>query len=291
MFSYKKKFTSEMLFIFRSIEKSLIDINISPNLIEKILKALMKFSASSKIEPNFEDLKTFLKIFLLKILDQKVCQIDINQLDTPATIFICGINGSGKTSAITKMSYLLNSLGWSVMITSFDDFRPAALNQLEEYANLTNAIFLKKEETSDYKMSIDKSILKIEEAKPDIVLFDTSGRMSVNQNLMIELQTIKKTIEKKMNKPITHKIFIFDATLGYNILSQLAAFKELIGVTGIIITKVDLVNSSGLILSAIDQIDVKIHGITNGNEINKLSDFNPVNFIDSLISQIDVKFE
>ncbi len=266
------------------IENSLLGIDILPETVQKIIKPLHEH-INLKVLPTF--IVFIISSQMIKILRLYSNSLKINPLYKPQVILICGANGSGKTSTLTKLTYNLNKDNWNVLIGAGDTFRAAATEQLSyiiEKNHLKNAKLVKAQvENEDPKSLVYRAYDEAKKCNADVLLIDTAGRIYNRVNLMEELSGINRTLTKKNIMAPHNTILIIDGNNGKNALYQVEAFAKIVNINGIIVTKLDSQARCGIILSIVDKFHIPIYGITVGENINDLQDFVPSNFVKMLL--------
>ena len=203
------------------------------------------------------------------------CEKDLFQkkIDTPCVLLLSGVNGSGKTTTAGKISEKLRKNNKKVVIAACDTFRAAAVSQLEKWAERTGSIFVKGEDNSDPAAVAYKSMeLSIKE-KADYLIIDTAGRLQNKSDLMQELSKTCRVLSKLNKNAPQEKVVVLDGTVGQNAHSQLKHFDEAIGVTGIIVTKLDGTAKGGVIISLAEEFKKPIYAIGVGEKVDDLDVF------------------
>ena len=197
-------------------------------------------------------------------------------------ILFSGVNGSGKTTSIGKLSLLLSKItNKKIMLVAADTFRAAAVDQLRIWSERSNSIFFssdQKDPASVVFSALDFAIDK----KVDIVIIDTAGRLSNNSDLMSQISKIEKIIISKTNKPPSESLLVLDGTSGQNSLSQVKKFQETISLTGVVITKLDSTSKAGFAISVSNDYDLPIKFIGVGEKIEDMIPFDAKEFGDAL---------
>ncbi|MDX1974859.1 MAG: signal recognition particle-docking protein FtsY [Rickettsiales bacterium] len=201
----------------------------------------------------------------------------------PTIILVVGVNGNGKTTTIGKLAHAFKEEGKSVMLAGADTFRAAAIEQLQVWGDRSNIEVVSGEANSDPASVAYRACEKAVADKTDVLLIDTAGRLHNKSNLMDELGKIYKVIQKVDPSAPHHVIQVLDATTGQNALSQLQAFKEIVHVSGLIVTKLDGTAKGGIMLALTKQFALPIHAIGIGESIQDLGPFDPAEAAKSLL--------
>lgn len=202
--------------------------------------------------------------------------------DRPFVVMIIGVNGVGKTTTIGKLASQLKGRGLRPMVVAGDTFRAAAVEQLTIWADRTGVPIIKQKSGSDPSAVVYDAIDAARARDIDVILIDTAGRMHTKVNLMEELKKVQRVIGKKM-PAAPHEVFlVLDASTGQNALSQARLFKEGIGITGLVLTKLDGTAKGGIIAAICDELSVPVRYIGIGEGIDDLRPFDPEEFTNAL---------
>lgn len=241
--------------------------------------------AKSKFDQNITtaEIKEIIANKIADILKPVAKPLIIGQRH-PQVILVCGVNGNGKTTTLGKLAAKLQLEGKKVMLAACDTFRAAAVGQLEVWAKRANCQFFGDAQTADPASVAYKALEKAIADGIDVLLIDTAGRLHNKANLMDELVKICKVL-KKIDPSAPHDVvLVLDATTGQNALQQVATFKELIGITGLIITKLDGTAKGGIVVALAQKFALPIHAIGVGEKIDDLGEFMPDIYAKSLVS-------
>lgn len=283
IFGFKKKISQESL---KLLEEALYKSDVGVETTQKIMKALQeKMSCSSSL--SFEEVKTiFYEIALPKLIALEKKAITSSH---PSVIFLVGVNGVGKTTTLAKLAFLFNQEHKKVLCIAADTFRAAAQEQLDQWVQKLNIeLFLGK-------MGMDPSALLFDgmvQAKAkgiDIILCDTAGRLQTKKPLMDELKKMKRTVQKVLPEIAPEIWMVIDATTGHNVLSQCQEFHETLGLTGLIITKLDSSARGGMVLTLADTISVPIVYLGIGEKSKDLIPFQAKVFLDMLFEKANAE--
>lgn len=201
----------------------------------------------------------------------------------PHVVMVVGVNGNGKTTTIGKLTALWKAEGKHVMLAAADTFRAAASEQLQVWADRNGVDLVRGAPESDPASVAFQAYEKAKAAGCDILVIDTAGRLQNKSDLMQELQKIIRVI-KKIDESAPHSIVqVLDATTGQNALSQVSIFKEMVGVTGLIVTKLDGSAKGGVIVALARAHSLPIHAVGVGEAIDDLRPFDADEFAKSLV--------
>ncbi|HIE59423.1 MAG TPA: signal recognition particle-docking protein FtsY [Hydrogenothermaceae bacterium] len=267
--------------LFEDIEIVLLKADVGIQATEEIIEFLKKESKKRKITEG-EQLKELLKEKLIEILTP--CSGKLNLLgENPDVILFLGINGSGKTTTVGKLAYQFKEEGKSVVLAAADTFRAAAIDQLQIWADRVGVRIIKHKEGADPSAVVFDAISSAKAKGDDIVLVDTAGRLHTKENLMKELQKIKRTIKKFSENQPCETLLVLDGTIGQNSINQAKTFKEAIDISGIIITKLDGTAKGGALIPICKQLQIPIKYIGVGETVEDLQPFDPKAFVEAIL--------
>ena len=201
--------------------------------------------------------------------------LEIIAFPRPQVILVIGVNGSGKTTTIAKLAHLFQEQDYGVMLAAGDTFRAAAIGQLAIWAERLGVPIIRGPEGGDPASVVFDGVRAATEKGIDALIVDTAGRLHNKRELMDELGKIRRVLGR-LNPAAPHDVvLVLDATNGQNALQQIEIFKEVAGVTGIIMTKLDGTARGGVLVAAAEQYGLPIHAIGVGEKINDLRPFDP----------------
>ncbi|MBL0699895.1 MAG: signal recognition particle-docking protein FtsY [Desulfosarcina sp.] len=275
LFTGKRKLDDDML---EELEELLItsDIGVqaSMDILENISQKSFKISGA-------DQLKEILNEEILALFDSKEKTAKIVQ-GKPHVVMVIGVNGVGKTTTIGKLAAKSAGSGKKVLIAAADTFRAAAIEQLEIWADRAGADIIKHKDNSDPAAVAYDSIEAALARDADIVFVDTAGRLHTKVNLMEELKKIKRALAKKIPEAPHEILLVLDATTGQNALSQAEMFNDSLGITGVVITKLDGTAKGGVVISICSTLDIPLLYIGVGETIDDLDVFNPKDYVSAL---------
>ncbi|HJY88218.1 MAG TPA: signal recognition particle-docking protein FtsY [Candidatus Acidoferrales bacterium] len=200
----------------------------------------------------------------------------------PRVIFIVGVNGTGKTTTIGKLAYRLRQEGRSVLLCAADTFRAAATEQLDVWAGRVGVDVIKQKPGADPAAVVYDALAAARARSADAVIVDTAGRLHTKSNLMAELDKMKRTAGKLVPGAPHDVLLVMDATTGQNGLAQAREFTAAIGVTGIVLTKLDGTAKGGIIVAIRRELGLPIRFVGTGEKMNDLVPFDPKTFVNAL---------
>jgi len=200
----------------------------------------------------------------------------------PRVIFIVGVNGAGKTTSIGKLANRLRKEGSSVILCAADTFRAAAVEQLEIWAQRNGIEVIKQKSGADPAAVVYDAVAAAKARSCDAVIVDTAGRLHTKSNLMAELEKMKRTAAKVIPGAPHDVLLVLDATTGQNGLAQAREFTSTVGVTGIILTKLDGTAKGGIVVAISRELGLPIRFVGTGEQINDLVPFDAETYVNSL---------
>lgn len=261
------------------LEELLIGSDLGMEVTDRLMIGL-RVSVERKEISNLASLKKKLKSYLVVILNKGVLQEPPKT--TPVVSLFVGVNGVGKTTTIAKRAAQLRREGKTVLLAAADTFRAAAGEQLAIWGDRVGAEVVRHQEGADPAAVAFDAVSAALARKIDIVLIDTAGRLQTKSNLMEELKKIKRVIAKAIPDAPHERILVLDATTGQNALSQARLFHETIGVTGIILTKLDGTAKGGIIVPIVEALSVPVTYVGVGEGVDDLIPFNIESFAEGL---------
>ena len=226
-----------------------------------------------------------IKNALIDILTEKISVGDTAlKLGTkPSVILVIGVNGVGKTTTIGKLAVKMHAQGKKVLLCAGDTFRAAAAEQLAVWAGRAGADIVRHEENSDPAAVVFDGIAAAKARGADVIICDTAGRLHNKSNLMNELGKISRVIDRELPEADRETLLVIDATTGQNGLIQAREFKEVAGITGLVLTKLDGTAKGGIALAISDQLQVPVKYIGVGEQADDLMEFDGRKFVEALM--------
>ena len=253
------------------IEEALIASDLGPEMAGRVRHRL----AEGQYERNMEELGIRLVVAeeVEKVLAQVAKPLEIEAFPRPQVILVIGVNGSGKTTTIAKLAHLFQEQDYAVMLAAGDTFRAAAIGQLKTWADRIGVPIVTGPEGGDAAGIVYDAVKKATQIGTDVLIVDTAGRLQNKRELMDELAKIRRVLGR-LNPEAPHDIvLVLDATTGQNALSQIEVFKEVAGVTGLVMTKLDGTARGGVLVNAAEKYGLPIHAIGVGEQVDDLRPF------------------
>jgi len=265
------------------LEDVLIAADLGPSSASKIIAEFSKDRFGKDISE--EEIREALAEVMTEMLTPVAQPLEIKKPDNgPYVVLMCGVNGAGKTTTVGKMAkQYTEEQGLSVIIAAADTFRAAAIEQLAEWAKRGGAKIFFKDVGADAASVAYEAYERACEENTDVLLIDTAGRLQNKKNLMEELEKIIRVLKKK-DENIPHSVLlVLDSTTGQNAFSQVETFKEMVDVSGLIVTKLDGSAKGGVLVGLADQFGVPVHAIGVGETVDDLRPFNARDYACSLM--------
>jgi fused signal recognition particle receptor len=205
-------------------------------------------------------------------------------LPRPAIILVVGVNGTGKTTSIGKLAHAYRSQGKKLILAAADTFRAAAIEQLKEWGQRTGVDVVAHKQGADPGAVVFDALSAAESRGADVLIIDTAGRLHTKAHLMEELMKVNRVIQRKYPEAPHEVLLVLDATTGQNAMHQAKYFTEAVGVTGVVLAKLDGTAKGGVIFSICDQLRVPVRFVGTGERPQDLAPFEPREFVEALFA-------
>ena len=262
------------------LEATLIAADLGTATTHEVLEALRERATHKQIG-DVNELKRLLKEQIAGLLNG-ASNVPVRQVNGPEVVLIVGVNGTGKTTTIGKLASLLRSQGKTVLLCAADTFRAAAIEQLEIWGSRTGVEVIKTKPGGDPSAVLFDSLSAAKARRTDYVIVDTAGRLHTKQNLMAELEKMRRTAQKIIPDAPHETLLVMDATTGQNGLQQARQFTQSAGVTGIVLTKLDGTAKGGVVVAISRELGVPVRYVGVGEKAGDLLPFDSQSFVDSL---------
>jgi len=268
--------------LIEEMEEYLLTADIGPRTVMKITEAVREAYKAKQIKTTDECFE-FLKSYLKEILSEKEPGLTRASEGT-TVILIAGVNGSGKTTSIAKLAWMLQQQGHSVILAAADTFRAAAVEQLATWSERIGCRLVRQSTGSDpAAVAYDAAEAAVARGV-DFLIVDTAGRLHTQDNLMKELEKIKRVIAKKLPEAPHETLLILDATTGLNAVNQALEFGKILDITGLFLTKLDGTAKGGAVIGIRDQVRIPIKFIGVGEGIENIEPFDADAFVEGLFA-------
>ena len=212
--------------------------------------------------------------------------LDVVAFPRPQVVLVVGVNGSGKTTTIAKLAHLFVEQDYTVMLAAGDTFRAAAVEQLKIWGARAGVPVIAGEQGADAAGLAFTALEAARAAGTDVLIIDTAGRLQNKSGLMDELAKIKRVLQKQMASAPHDVVLVLDATTGQNALNQIEVFREVAGVTGLVMTKLDGTARGGVLVAAAEKFGLPIHAVGVGEGIDDLRPFDAAAFAAALAGRV-----
>ncbi len=265
---------------FDELEESLILADLGVETTDKAVTRLRALVKERRIKTTAEA-REALREVLADMLNVGSARLDLST--KPSVVLVIGVNGVGKTTTIGKIANQLRGEGKKVLLCAADTFRAAAADQLEVWAQRAHADIIRQHEGADPASVVFDAIAAAKARGSDVILCDTAGRLHNKANLMNELGKISRILSRELPDSAKEVLLVLDGTTGQNGLIQAKQFREIAGVTGIALTKLDGTAKGGIVIAVADALQIPVKYIGVGEQMDDLMPFNAEEFVKALV--------
>lgn len=266
--------------LLEELEEILISSDIGVTTTQELLAKVTEKVKRKELE-DAAQLKKALQEEMFLILNEQQKPIEISAA-RPFVMMVIGVNGTGKTTTISKMAQKFKEQGKTVLLVAADTFRAAAIEQLEIWGKRTGCEVIKHRGGSDPSAVVFDALKAGKARGSDVILVDTAGRLHTKVNLMEELKKIKRIMARELPGSPHEVLLVLDATTGQNAISQAKLFGQELGVTGLVLTKLDGTAKGGILIGISDELKIPIRYIGIGEKVDDLREFNARDFVEAL---------
>ena len=267
--------------LFEELEELLITADMGPQFAQDLINDVKERMSRNELQ-NASQIKNVMQERMVSILRQIQQPLTITK-GQPFVIMAIGVNGSGKTTTIGKLANLLQSAGHEAMLVAADTFRAAAIEQLEVWGNRVKAPVIRQKINADPAAVVFDAMAKVKAGYSGVIIVDTAGRLHTRINLMEELKKIKRVIGKELPGAPHEILLVLDATTGQNAVVQAKIFKEEIGASGIVLTKLDGTAKGGVVIRIASELALPVRYIGVGEGLEDLRVFDSNDFVSALL--------
>jgi len=275
--SFGRKIDDDLL---NELEETLISDDLGVETTDKLISELREAYRARKISKS-EEVIPFLKETIKSYWPQQDRQLR-TAATGPTVILVAGVNGTGKTTSIAKLAYILHKSGKRVIVTACDTFRAAAVEQLSIWADRIGVQIVKHQGGSDPAAVAFDACEAATARNADILILDTAGRLHIKKDLMLQLTKIRDVVARKIPGAPSEVLLVLDATTGQNAISQAQLFTEAVDVTGIFLAKLDGTARGGIVIAIKDKLDIPVKFVGLGEKPEDIAEFDPANFVEAL---------
>ncbi len=276
----KKRIDDELL---EQLEDQLLMADVGMPATQKITSRLTESQQRNQLNDT-GSLTSALKQIMTEILAPCAIPLNVNSASTPFVILMVGVNGAGKTTTAGKLAQQYKARGLKVMLAAGDTFRAAAVEQLQSWGDRLDIPVIKQGQGADSASVIYDALQSAQARDIDVLIADTAGRLHTQTSLMDELEKIKRVMSKLDPEAPQETLLVLDAGTGQNALAQASSFRDTIGISGIILTKLDGTAKGGMIFSVAEQLQTPIRYIGIGESADDLRPFDNAEFVDALLA-------
>ena len=263
---------------YDELEEILIGADITVTTAEDVVDEIRAEAKHEKLRD-----KQFVTDLLKDVLEEKLTEAEIPQMEYPAVIMLVGVNGVGKTTTVGKLANYFLRQGKTVTVAAADTFRAAAADQLTVWADRAKVRIVKHEEGSDPSAVVFDALSSAKAKGTDVVIVDTAGRLHVKAHLMEELKKMSRVVERECPDCNFYKFLVLDATTGNNAVSQARIFDEAVELDGIVLTKLDSSAKGGFVVSLCGELQIPVVFTGVGEKMEDLELFDAEEFIDGIL--------
>ena len=267
------------------LEEALIEADLGPAVAARLAAMLAKTRLDKDVTDA--DVRGAMADEIARVLDPVAKPLVLDPARKPHVVLVCGVNGSGKTTTIGKLARQLKDQGRAVMIAAGDTFRAAAIEQLQVWGERAGVPVIAGASGGDAAALAFSALEQARAAGADVLLIDTAGRLHNKVDLMAELQKIIRVL-KKLDPDAPHDcLLVLDATVGQNAIAQVATFRDMVDVTGLVMTKLDGSARGGVVVALAEKFALPVHAVGVGEGIDDLRPFAAAAFARSLMGVAD----
>ncbi|HBN07260.1 MAG TPA: signal recognition particle-docking protein FtsY [Cyanobacteria bacterium UBA8530] len=264
--------------LLQDLEEILLESDVGVSVSEEVIDHLRKKAKAAQLSPEDipEEMGNYLEGYLGEGTPIRLERGKFN------VVMVVGVNGTGKTTTVGKLANRFQAEGFKPLIAAADTFRAAAIEQLEIWGKRADVPVIRHKEGGDSAAVVFDSIKAGQARGADVLLIDTAGRLHNKANLMSELEKIRRIVDREAPDAYHEVLLVLDATTGQNGLKQAEVFKEIVKLTGVVLTKLDGTAKGGVIFSIARDLGIPVKAIGLGEKLEDLKDFNPKLFVKAL---------
>jgi fused signal recognition particle receptor len=270
--------------VLEELETRLITADVGVETTERILDGLRK-KVQRKELGNLDALLAALRSELLEILKPSAAPLVIDGSIKPFAILVVGVNGAGKTTTIGKLAHYMRAQDMKVVLAAGDTFRAAAVEQLQVWGERNGVPVIAQATGADPAAVVFDGLQAAKARGADVLMADTAGRLHTQSNLMEELKKVKRVMGRVDPSAPHEVLLVLDASQGQNALQQARLFNEALGVTGVVITKLDGTAKGGIVFALASELQLPIRFIGVGESIEDFNEFDAEAFVDALLKR------
>ena len=268
--------------LFDDLEEVLIASDVSARIASEMV-TLLREGVRERGANTIEDVKDILRAHVAGVLEEHAAPLTVEAPEPPLFYLVVGVNGTGKTTTIAKLGARFQREGKTVLLAAADTFRAAAIDQLEVWAGRLGCEIVRHQSGGDPAAVVFDSVEAARGRGVDVVIADTAGRLHTQRNLMEELRKVDRVARRALGRAPDETLLVLDATTGQNALVQAQVFREAIGVTGLVMTKLDGTAKGGTLITLSEELGSPVKLIGVGEKMDDLRDFDPEEYVGALL--------
>lgn len=261
-----------------TLEESLLQADVGIQTTEQLLTEIRREHPT-----DMETVRALFRRVIVEKLSDVAKPLEINSVHKPFVVLMVGVNGAGKTTTIGKLGEIYRKKGFRISFVAGDTFRAGAVEQLQKWGEKIGCSVYAAQNCTDSAGLIYDALNDSRANHDDILFIDTAGRLHNRTDLMEELKKIVRVIKKQDESAPHATLLVLDATVGQNALNQVQTFSETVGVTGLIMTKLDGTAKGGILLALADKFHLPVHALGVGEQTQDLQSFTAEEYADSLL--------
>jgi fused signal recognition particle receptor len=268
--------------LFGELEEVLIASDVNARISSGIV-ALVKQAARDRGVRTADGVRDLLRAHIAGVLDEHSAPLVVQAPAPPLFYLVVGVNGTGKTTTIAKLGARFQREGRKVLFAAGDTFRAAAVDQLAVWAERLKAELVRHQSGGDPAAVMFDSIQAARARGIDVVIADTAGRLHTQRNLMEELRKVDRVVRRELGRAPDETLLVLDATTGQNTLVQAQVFRDAIGITGLVMTKLDGTAKGGTLITVAEELGLPVKLIGVGEKLDDLKDFDAQEYAGELL--------
>jgi fused signal recognition particle receptor len=273
--------------LLEELEEALLHADLGVRVVDRLMKQVREQARAmgSGTQEGVRHLLSRTLYDLLKDAAGPPIDLVIDRGPRPFVCLVVGVNGAGKTTTIAKLAQRLKSAGRRTLLVAGDTFRAAAIAQLQAWADRIGVDLIRHRHGADPAAVAFDGIAASKARAADVVLIDTAGRLHTKSNLMDELRKMKRVIGQELPGAPHEVLLVLDATIGQNALAQARQFHQAVGITGLVLTKLDGTARGGIVVAIAEELKVPVRLVGVGEGVDDLQDFNAEAFVAALLGE------
>jgi fused signal recognition particle receptor len=268
--------------LFDELEEALIASDVSATLSAEIV-SLLRDAARERGIRTADEVRDLLRAHIAGVLDEHAAPLALEAAAPPLFYLVVGVNGTGKTTTIAKLGARFQRREKKVLLAAADTFRAAAIDQLQVWADRLGADIVRHQPGGDPAAVVFDSIEAARARGTDVVIADTAGRQHTQHNLMEELRKVDRVARRALGRAPDETLLVLDATTGQNALVQAQVFRDAIGLTGIVLAKLDGTAKGGTLITLAQELGLPVKLVGVGEKLEDLHDFDPQEYASALL--------